>query len=86
MAKHSRKKPNSPKHKHRTWELQEANAKFFELINEVTKGSYQTITKNGQPVVVLISQEEFEKLQPHEKSSLGEFLLNSPFAQLDLEI
>lgn len=46
---------------------------------------YHTITKNGRPVVVVIAQEEFEKLQIPEKS-LSEFLLESPFSQFELDI
>lgn len=71
--------------KHKTWQLQEAKARFSELVNEVIKDGYHTITKNGRPVVVVISQEEFEKFQSPEKS-LGEFLLESPFSQSELDI
>lgn len=71
--------------KHRTWQLQEAKARFSELVNEVVKDGYQTITKNGHPVVVVMSHKEFEKMNKP-KNTLGEFLSESPFSLFDLEI
>jgi prevent-host-death family protein len=55
------------------------------LVNAVIEDGYQTITKNGEPIVIMISQEEFEKLHTPEKT-LGEFLLESPFSKFDLDI
>jgi prevent-host-death family protein len=71
--------------KHRTWQLQEAKARFSELVNEVVKDGYHTITKNGHPVVVVISHTEFEKIKKPKKT-LGEFLSESPFSLYDLDI
>jgi antitoxin Phd len=87
MAKVNRRKKQiyHRKHRHKTWQLQEAKARFSELVNEVIEDGYHTITKNGQPVVVVISQKEFEKFQSPEKS-LSEFLLESPFSQSELDI
>jgi len=72
-------------HRRRTWQLQEAKARFSELVNEVMKDGYQTITKNGHPVAVLISLEEFEKFKKP-KNNLGDFLLDSPLFKNDFEI
>ena len=69
--------------KHKTWQLQEAKARFSELVNEVIEDGYHTITKNGRPVAVVISHEEFEKFKKP-KNSLGEFLAESPF-DFDIE-
>jgi len=80
-----RKRAYDRKRRHKTWQLQEAKARFSELVNEVIEDGYHTITKNGHPVVVVISQEEFEKIQSPEKS-LSEFLLKSPFSQSELDI
>lgn len=73
------------KSRHKTWQLQEAKARFSELVNDVIEDGYQTITKNGRPVVVVISQEEFKKFQTPKKS-LSEFLIDSPLAEFDLDI
>ncbi|HLB53234.1 MAG TPA: type II toxin-antitoxin system Phd/YefM family antitoxin [Chlamydiales bacterium] len=69
----------------KTWQLQEAKARFSELVNEVVQDGYHTITKNGRPVVVVIAYEEFKKFKTP-KNTLGEFLSESPFATFDLEI
>lgn len=74
----------SDKKRHRTWQLQEAKARFSELINEVIEDGYHTITKNGRPVAIIISYEEFEKLKTP-KNSLGDFLSESPLSDLDIE-
>ena len=58
-----RKRRRLGKTSKRVWQLQEAKAKFSELVNEVEHGEYKTITKNGQEVVIIISKEEFEQLQ-----------------------
>lgn len=71
--------------KRKTWQLQEAKSRFSELVNDVIQDGYCTITKNGRPAVVLISHEEFEKMRTP-KNSLGEFLTESPFSSLDLDI
>ncbi len=70
---------------HKVWQLQEAKARFSQLIQEVEQGSYHTITKNGQPVAVLISTSEFERIQKHENSLL-DFFSKSPFPDLDLDV
>ena len=71
--------------RHKTWQLQEAKAKFSELVNEVMEDGYHTITKNGHPVVVIISHEDFEKFMKP-KNTLGEFLSESPFSEFNLDI
>jgi antitoxin Phd len=80
-----RRSVNRRKAVHKTWQLQEAKARFSELVNEVMEDGYHTITKNGQPVVVIISHEEFEKFKKPTKT-LGQFLAESPFSKYDLDI
>lgn len=71
--------------KQKTWQLQEAKARFSELINEVLDEGYQTITKNGKPVVVMVSLQEFQKMKKPKKT-LGEFFQESPFSKFNLDI
>ena len=79
----ARKTP-SPK-KHKRWQVQEAKAKFSQLINETKSSGYQTITKNGEPVAYVVSKEEFERyLKP--KKSLLEVLDDCPYPDIDLDI
>lgn len=84
MAK-IRKKRAVPKRRHKVWQLQEAKARFSELINEVKEDGYHTITKNGHPVAVVMSKEEFEKLQTP-KNTLVDFFYNAPLPDLDLDL
>lgn len=78
-----RKHISSKKHTN-IWQIQEAKAKFSEVI-EKTKEEYQTITKNGEPVAVIISKKDFDKIAKP-KTSLLEFFKNAPFPEIDLDI
>ncbi len=80
-----RKKRTRFKKTDRVWQLQEAKARFSELVTEVERDGYQTITKNGHPVAVIISKKEFEKMQSS-GNSLLDFFRQSPFPELDLDI
>jgi antitoxin Phd len=82
---HRRKSTIYRRRRHKTWQLQEAKARFSELVNEVIEDGYHTITRNGRPVVVVISHAEFEKSKTSKKT-LEEVLFNSPFAKFDLDI
>lgn len=70
----------------KVWQLQEAKARFSELVSAVEHGSgCQTITKNGHPVAVIISKEDFDKtLSP--KNSLLDFFQESPYPDTDFDV
>lgn len=73
------------KRSHKVWQLQEAKAKFSELVDEVLQDGYQTITRNGHPVVVVISQKEFEQYQKPE-DTLIDFFMKAPLHEEDLDL
>ena len=58
------------KKKKSEWQLQEAKNALSEVVNRALTEGVQTITRHGKPVVVVVSQEEFRKLQPEKE---GEF-------------
>ncbi len=63
------------------WALQDAKNKFSALVNAALAGEVQRVTRRGRPVVVVVSEEEYERLRRMEKSnapSLGELLLEIP--------
>ena len=63
------------------WPLQDAKNKFSALVNAALAGEPQQVTRRGQPAVVVISVDEYERLCRLEKSdapSLGELLLEIP--------
>ena len=60
------------------WAVAEAKAKFSEVVDLAQKKGPQEITKNGRPVAVVISMDEWR--------SLAEALLNSPLRGSGLKI
>ena len=86
-------KPSSatPRHRRRDsktgqWRLQDAKARFSELVRRVRSEGPQRVTVHGRDEVVVISAEEFRRL----KGDLtGEALIAalqaSPYRELDIE-
>ncbi len=68
-----------------TWQLQHAKAHFSEVIRNATTQGPQDITLHGEPVAVIISKKEFDKLTKP-KSSLVDFLRHSPLKGLKLNL
>ena len=68
------------------WPLQDAKNKFSALVNAALAGEPQQVTRRGQPAVVVLAAEEYDRLCRLEQShsaTLGELLLELP--QDDLE-
>ncbi len=70
---------------HGTWTVAEAKAKFSELVDQVRVGGPQTITKHGQPTVVMVSAEEWER-KTRRGGNLAEFFAESPLRGSDLQV
>ncbi len=68
------------------WALQEAKNRLSHVVEQAVTSGPQTITVRGEPKVVVLSTEEYERLTKP-ATSLVEFFRNSPFygADLDLE-
>src|SRR5512146_1075133 len=68
------------------WLLQDAKARFSELVRKVRSEGPQHVTVHGRDEVVVIAAEEFRRLTG---SATGEALIEvmqaSPFRELDLE-
>ena len=65
----------------REWSLQDAKNKFSEVVNAALAGEPQRVTRRGQPAVVVLAEEEYERLCRAEKAtgpSLGELLVQIP--------
>ena len=65
------------------WQLQEAKNKFSEVVRKATEEGPQTVTKHGKDSVVILSVEDYKKIE-RPKTSLLEFLQHSPLASVDL--
>ena len=70
------------------WPLQDAKNKFSALVNAALAGEPQRVTRRGQPAVVVMATEEYERLCRLEKAdapTLGELLLEIPQDDQELE-
>ncbi len=68
------------------WQLQDAKAKFSELIDRVLSTGTQIVTRRGKKAVAVIPYEEYERLT-RPSGRLSQFLRESPLsgAKLNLE-
>jgi len=67
------------------WQIQEAKAKFSQLVEDANVKGYQTITKQGEPVAVILSKKEFDKIT-QSKTSLLNFFKAAPYQEIELNI
>ncbi|GGN02080.1 antitoxin [Thermus composti] len=47
----------------RVWQLQEAKARFSEVVERALKGEPQTVTRRGRPAVVVLDWETYTRLR-----------------------
>lgn len=67
-----------------TWSLQNAKARFSELVNVCLKSGPQLVTRHGNDAVVVLSADEYRRLTAPSQS-LKEFFLSAPRVELDIE-
>ena len=75
------------------WPLQDAKNKFSAVVDAALAGEPQRVTRRGQPAVVVLAVEEYERLcrlELADAPSFGELLLEIPqddgeFERLQLE-
>lgn len=70
------------------WAVAEAKARFSEMVEQAQRKGPQQITKNGRPVAVVISIDEWKAEYGTErpKNSLAEFFRNSPLRGSGIKI
>jgi antitoxin Phd len=66
-----------------SWQLQEAKAKFSELVQRTLDEGPQTVTRHGKEVVVVLSADDYRKLSGR-RPSLLEVLMSGPEGDLEL--
>jgi len=59
------------------WQLQQAKARFSEVVNLALSDGPQMITRHGKDAVLVVRADTFQKSVSSEVP-LGDFLLNSP--------
>ena len=71
--------------KSKKWQLQEAKNKFSEVVRKASEEGPQTVTKHGKDSVVVLSAEEYRKLD-RPKTSLVEFFQKSPLSKVEIDL
>ena len=66
------------------WKLQDAKAKFSELVQKAIDEGPQTVTRHGKDTVVVLSAEQFE-LMMKRQISLKDLLQSAPWHELEIE-
>jgi len=66
------------------WQIQEAKAKFSELVQKAIDEGPQTVSRRGKDVAVVLSAEEYRRLRKGQ-IDFKEFLTLLPLDGLDLE-
>jgi prevent-host-death family protein len=75
-----------PAPRQRTWKLEDAKAKFSEVVRRARTEGPQRVTYRGEDAVVVVAAQEFDRLQPPagKRLSFVEFMRTlAPLAELD---
>lgn len=67
------------------WQVSEAKARFSEVVKKAETEGPQDITLHGRPVVVVLSQKQYESLSGRHQP-LVEFMQQAPFPHLELDL
>ena len=67
------------------WQVQEAKARFSEVVKKAETEGPQDITLHGRPVAVVLSLKQYESLSGRNQS-LVEFMRQAPFPDLELDL
>ena len=69
-----------------SWKLQDAKARFSELVECALAGDPQHVTRRGAPAVVVISEKEYQKSKSRDsvkkKKSLVEVMQSCPAPEI----
>ena len=67
------------------WQLQDAKARFSELIDDAVERGPQIVTRRGIDTAVVVSMQDWHRAQPSERPSLKDVLLG-PGPRFDIPI
>jgi prevent-host-death family protein len=67
-----------------TWPLQDAKNRFSEVIEQALKHGPQTVTRRGKETAVIISVQDYRKMQQPDSDFVG-FMRKSPLSGLELD-
>lgn len=69
-----------------TWKVQDAKARFSEMLDTCVAQGPQLVSKRGEVQAVLVPIKEWERLQAAQKPSLKELLLSDKYFRGEMEI
>ena len=69
----------------RTWKLQDAKARFSELVNDALSGVPQRVLRRGEAAVVVLSAAAYDELTKPQ-DTLVEFFARSPAREVSLDV
>src|SRR4030095_6539864 len=71
-----------------SWQLQTAKARFSEVFRRTRTEGPQLITRQGKEGVVMISDEQYERLvsRSHQRRSIVQFFRESPLVGVELNL
>jgi prevent-host-death family protein len=64
---------------HSNWQLQDAKARFSELVKRAREQGPQHVSVRGEPAVVVLSEEEFARLTSPPPSIVDHILKGAPW-------
>jgi prevent-host-death family protein len=80
----SERRRSSPASRPSSWRLEEAKARFSELVRLARAAGPQRVTVRGQDAVVILSMEDYARLAPAATApTLAALFGTGPFARLD---
>jgi len=65
------------------WQIQQAKARFSEMVERALKDGPQTVTRHGKPVAVLVPADEYRRLRTRGKS-LKALLAAAPLSGVEI--
>ena len=65
------------------WQIQEAKARFSEMVERTLKEGPQTVTRHGKPVAVLVKADQYRRLRAGGKTFKA-LLASAPLHGLEI--
>jgi len=65
------------------WQIQEAKARFSEMVDRTLREGPQTVTRRGKPVAVLVRADQYQRLRTGGKTFKA-LLASAPLAGIDI--
>ena len=66
-----------------TWKLEDAKARFSEVVKLAEQGVPQRVSVRGRDAVVILSSQAYARLAPAARGSLAALFGEGPFTRLD---